>query len=81
MHPTVRGAKGTLHARIRKMEPGVYRAEYPGELNPQPNRQNPPERILSDYHLADSVEAAKYFVESMARELDYREVIWDELPE
>src|ERR1700677_4264408 len=25
--------KGVLHAILREMEPGVFRAEYPGEMN------------------------------------------------
>lgn len=75
------GARGDLHASIREVEPGLFRAEYPGEANPQPNQENPPERQIPDYHLADSIEAVKFWVESMARQMNYARVIWDSLPE
>jgi hypothetical protein len=81
MKPNVPGYRGDFHARIREVEPGLYRAEYRGELNPEPNAENPPERQFPDFHLADSVEAAKAWVENLAREMNYRRVVWDSLPE
>jgi hypothetical protein len=81
MPSAVQGTRGDFHARIIKVEPGLYRAEYPGEMNPEPNGENPEERVIPDYHLADSVEAAKYFVESLAKGMNYARVVWDSLPQ
>ncbi|MEO8715558.1 MAG: hypothetical protein ABI369_11135 [Acetobacteraceae bacterium] len=77
MEPTVRGARGDFHARIRRVEGDLFKAEYTGELNPEnPN----PRREFVDSHLANSLEEAKVFVENLARSLDYRRVVWDSLP-
>lgn len=77
MEPTIPGAKGDFHARIRKVESDLFKAEYTGELNPE----NPhPSREAVDSHLATSLEEAKAFVEDLARSLNYRRVVWDSLP-
>lgn len=39
-----------FHAAIREVEPGVFRAEYRGELNPT----DPDERELPDFHLVEA---------------------------
>lgn len=80
MQPTVPGWRGDFHARVRRVEPGLYRAEYRGEFNPEQDAGNPPERQFPDFHLADSLEAAQQFVESLAKEMNYRRVVWDSLP-
>jgi hypothetical protein len=68
---------GEFRARMRQVEPGLYRAEYSGEINPE----NPDEREIPDYHLSTSIADAKVWVEQMARGLGYEHVVWDELPE
>lgn len=68
--------RGTFHARIQRVEEGLYRAEYSGEINPE----NTDERDIPDYHLGTSMTDVKVWVEQMARGLGYREVIWDSLP-
>ena len=55
--------RGDFQAAIREMEPGVFRAEYRGELNPE----HPDEREFPDYHLGTSVEEVKIWTEQMAR--------------
>ncbi len=55
--------RGEFHAAIREIEPGVFRAEYSGELNPQ----DPDARELPDYHLGTSVADVKVRV----KQLDY----------
>jgi hypothetical protein len=69
--------RGEFHAVIREMEPGVFRAEYRGELNPD----NPDARAFPDYHLGTSFEDVKIWVEQMARTMGYARVVWDSLPE
>ena len=68
--------RGEFHAVLRRMEDGVYRAEYAGELNPE----NPDDRELSDFHLSTSVKSAKLWVEQMAQGMGYSRVVWDQLP-
>jgi hypothetical protein len=68
--------RGELHAVLRKMEDGIYRAEYTGELNPE----NPYEREFPDFHVSTSMESARSWVEQMARGMGYSRVVWDHLP-
>lgn len=69
-------SRDTFRAAIREIEPGVFRAEYRGELNPE----NPDARELSDFHVGTSIAGVKVWVEQMARSLGYGRVVWDELP-
>lgn len=69
-------ARGVFHAAICEMEPGVFHAEYRGELNPH----DPDERELPDFHLGTSISDVKVWVEQMARSMGYSRVIWDSLP-
>jgi hypothetical protein len=68
--------RGEFHAAIREMEPGVFRAEYRGELNPE----DPDARELPDYHVGTSVADVKIWVEQMAQSMGYARVVWDALP-
>ncbi|HET8995448.1 MAG TPA: hypothetical protein VFN42_02145 [Acetobacteraceae bacterium] len=68
--------RGALHASLREVEPGLFRAEYVGELNPA----NPDARAFPDTHLGTSEQDVKIWVEQMARSLGYQSVIWDPLP-
>ena len=62
-----------FHASMRKVENGVYRAEYAGEINPE----NPDEREIPDFHIGTSVADVKVWVEQMALGMGYRRVVWD----
>jgi len=67
---------GVLHARIRQVEPGLFQAEYSGEMNPEQTDA----RDFPDRHIATSVADVKVWVEQMAVGLGYERVAWDELP-
>ena len=67
---------GDLHAVLRKVEGGLYRADYPGEINPD----GADARAIPDMHLATSAQEVKTWVEQMAQGLGYKRVVWDELP-
>lgn len=71
-----RRSLGDFHARLRKVEDGLYRAEYSGEINPE----EPDAREIPDYHLGTSADDVKVWVEQMAVGLGYRRVVWDALP-
>jgi hypothetical protein len=64
---------GTLHARLQEVEPGLYRAEYTGELNPR----DPDARAFPDMHLGTDKAGVKQWVEQMATSLGYDKVVWD----
>ncbi len=68
--------RGELHAALRKMPDGTYRAEFPGEFNPD----HPDEREFPDFHLSTSMQSVKLWVEQMALGLGYSRVVWDRLP-
>ena len=70
------GSLGEFHARLRKVEDGLYRAEYSGEINPE----NTDARDIPDTHVGTSAADVKIWVEQMALQLGYDRVIWDELP-
>ena len=71
-----RRSLGEFHARMRQVEPHLFRAEYSGEINPEPHDA----RDIPDYHVGTSVPEVKIWVEQMARGLGYDRVVWDELP-
>jgi hypothetical protein len=68
---------GEFHARMREVEPGVFRAEYSGEINPDRTDQ----RDIPDYHVGTSLADVKIWVEQIALGLGYDRVIWDALPD
>ena len=70
-----RGSLGDLHARMRAVQGGLFRAEYRGEINPESSDA----RDISDYHVSTSAEDVKIWVEQMAKGLGYDRVVWDEL--
>jgi hypothetical protein len=72
-----RRKRGDFHAILRRVEDGLFRAEYSGEINPE----NPDEREILDYHLGTNATEVKTWVEQMARGLGYQRVVWDELPQ
>jgi hypothetical protein len=67
---------GVLRARMRQVEGELFRAEYSGEINPEPTDA----RDIPDYHVGTSAKDVKIWVEQMARGLGYDRVEWDELP-
>jgi len=67
------GTKGVLYAVLREVEPGLYRAEYSGEINPV----DPDEREIPDVHLGTNAAGVKQWVEEMATGLGYQAVVWD----
>jgi hypothetical protein len=71
-----RRSLGDLHARMRPVEGGLFRAEYSGEINPESSDA----RDIPDYHVSTSAEDVKTWVEQMAQRLGYDRVVWDELP-
>jgi hypothetical protein len=77
MADTPSEARGEFHAAIHQVEPGVFRAEYRAEVNPE----DPDDRELPDFHLGTSVADAKTWVEQMALGLGYRRVVWDAMPQ
>ena len=68
---------GDLHAVLRKTGEGLYRADYPGEINPDPSDA----RTIPDLHVGTSMAEVKMWVEQMAGGLGYDRVVWDELPQ
>ena len=64
---------GTMHAVLREVEPGLFRAEYSGEINPD----RPDEREIPDFHIGTDADGVKNWVEEMAAGLGYDGVVWD----
>jgi hypothetical protein len=71
-----RRSLGILHARMRQVEAELFRAEYSGEINPDPSDA----RDIPDFHVGTSARDVKIWVEQMAKGLGYDQVVWDELP-
>jgi hypothetical protein len=65
-----------FHTAICEVEPGVFRAEHRGKLDPT----DPDERELPDFHLGTSLADVKIWVEQMARSMAYDRVVWDASP-
>ena len=68
-----KSAKGSLHAMLREIEPGLYRAEYSRELG----SQHRDERELPDFHIGTDPIGVKAWVEEMAISLGYEKVVWN----
>jgi hypothetical protein len=64
---------GTLHARLREVEPGVFSAEYPGEMN---SDDAGPE-TFPDSHIGTDASGVRSWVEEMAVGLGYDGVVWE----
>jgi hypothetical protein len=64
---------GTLRARLREVEPGVFSAEYPGEMN---SGDAGPE-TFPDTHIGTDASGVKSWVEEMAVGLGYDRVVWE----
>jgi hypothetical protein len=69
-------SRGQLHATLRQVEDGLYRAEYRGEFNPDEHD----EREIPDFHIGTSMADVKVWVEQMAAGMGYDRVVWDQTP-
>jgi hypothetical protein len=65
--------KGTLHAILREVEPNLFRAEYPGEMN----QDEADIEAFPDSHIGTDAAGVKQWVETMAKGLGYDRVVWD----
>ena len=65
--------RGALRAKLLEVENGLYRAQYSGEINPDPSDA----RDFPDYHIGTDPEAVRSWVEHMARSLGYAGVEWE----
>jgi hypothetical protein len=63
-----------LHAVLREVEPGVFQAEYRGELN---GPDEPEGGQLPDRHVDTNPDGVRLWVEQMAAQLGYDRVEWD----
>ena len=64
--------KGTLQAVLEEVEPGLFRAQYPGEMN----AENATSETLPDAHIGTDAGGVKTWVEQMAGQLGYDRVEW-----
>jgi hypothetical protein len=76
METTGSRPRSEFHANMRRVQGGLFRAEYSGEINPD----QADERDIPDYHLGTSEADVKTWVEQMAIGMGYRTVVWDSLP-
>ncbi|WP_428487455.1 hypothetical protein [Rhodopila sp.] len=73
MSQTPRGTFGTLHAILREVEPGLFSAEYRGEMN----QDQAGVEAFPDSHIGTDASGVKQWVEEMAIRLGYDRVEWD----
>ena len=64
---------GILHASMQEAEPGLFRADYPGEMN---GWDVPAGGQLPDRHIATSRDDVRLWVEEMAARLGNERVEW-----
>jgi len=62
-----------LHATMEEVESGLFRADYPGEMN---GEDVPRGGQLPDRHIATSRDDVRVWVEEMAVRLGYERVEW-----
>jgi hypothetical protein len=62
MSQSARPTSGTLHAVLREIEPGSFRAEFSGEIYPD----DPDEREIPDFHIGTDADGVKQRVQAMA---------------
>jgi hypothetical protein len=56
-----------LRATPREIEPGMFRADFSGEINPE----DPDERKIPDFHVGTDAAGVKLWAEEMATGLGY----------
>ncbi len=64
-----RPRSGPLHAVLLEVGPGLFRAEYRGEINPI----NSDDREIPDFHVGTNAAGVKRWVEQMA---GCEKVVW-----
>ena len=67
------GPRGALHATLREVEDGVFRAEYHAEMNPERPHEA---REIPDFHVGTDRDAVRLWVEQMAPGMGYSGVVW-----
>ncbi len=65
--------KVILRARLREVEPGLFKAEYAGEMN----SDDPGPETFPDAHIGTDAAGVKAWVEEMASGLGYDGVEWE----
>jgi hypothetical protein len=73
MHDLTRKTGGTFHARLREVEPDLFGAEYPGEMN---SSDAGPE-TFPDAQIGTDASGVRSWVEEMAAGLGYDRVVWE----
>jgi len=68
----LRPRSGVLKATLREVEPGLFRADYPGEAN----QDQAGVEAFFDSHVGTDPSGVKSWVEEMAAELGYDRVEW-----
>ena len=66
---------GVLRATIKEVSPGLFSAEYGGEINPQ----DADAREIPDSHVGTDRNGVKTWVEQMAHGLGYERVVWEDM--
>ena len=69
-----------FHARMEQPEPGLFRATYRADINPDDGSakilsEGP--HILPDTHIGTDEASVRSFVETLARGRGFDRVIWD----
>jgi hypothetical protein len=62
-----------LRATMSRTSEGMFKAEYPGELNPRDSDAGE----LPDSHLGTNENEVRLWGEQMAKSLGYEQVSWD----
>ena len=69
-----------FRAKLEQLEPNLFRATYRGDLNPS----DPPDHIMGsanrlfpDSHIRTDADSVKSFVESLAKNRGYAQVVWE----
>ena len=66
-------SRGTLRAILREIEPGLFSAKYPGELNQEEGGP----QTYPDTHIGTDAEGVRMWVEEMAKGMGYDQVTWE----
>ncbi|MGH7209869.1 MAG: hypothetical protein ACREF1_00190 [Acetobacteraceae bacterium] len=72
-----------FHAEMDEPEPGVFRATYRADTNPDRGASEievGDPRILPDMHVGTDAAGVKMWVEQLAASRGYQKVVWDRLP-
>ncbi len=73
-----------FHAEMDEPEPGLFRATYRGDTNPDVGAgeiEVSGGGILPDQHVGTDAAAVKLWVEQLAQSRGFPRVVWDRLPD